>query len=328
MKKTAFAFLLMMIMATAGFAQVVFKFSDGISDSPLKDNVERNVSRLLTEINRAQQGGEALNLSNIRIADFARSGLTNLWRNLPFRCEFRTNVQSCLRDATEYEIRQIPVEVMPKSNTYRGERHKELTISFDKSGLITGVRMALDNNTYESMVRGNAQAVEDIEERRTIAKFVEDFRSFYVEKNATAIYNIFAEDALIITGRVLTPVRNKTSEVVDPRKKTIYTKQNREQYVNKLRAIFGANKEIHVDFSDIEIIRHGSRKGFYGVRLRQKWENVGYSGKGYSDEGALFLLWDFRDKEKPLIHVRAWTPWENVMGQDDLLMPEDFKVHQ
>ena len=309
------------------FSQVVFKFEDGIYDQNLKARVERNVSNLLSEINRAQERNDTiLNFSNISIENFARNGLNNLWKNLPFRCVFKTNVQSCLKDATEYEIRQIPIRLVPKDQYYKGLLQKELTISFNKNGIITGVRMSLDNNSYQSLLLGDSKKVDDIEERRTILKFVEDFRSFYTEKNLEAIYNIFDENALIVTGRVITPKGN-AAEISDQRKKVIYTKQNRDQYKANLRKVFKNNKYIHVDFSNIELMRHGSRQGFYGVRLRQKWDSQKYDGKTYNDEGYVFLLWDFRNKEQPKIHVRSWSPAENIKGEDDLLTPEDFGVN-
>lgn len=322
--KRLISLLFSTVFAVTVFSQVVFKFEDGIYDQNLKAKAERNVSNLLSEINRAQERNDSiLNFRNISIEDFAQKGLSNLWRNLPFRCIFKTNVQSCLKDATEYQIRQIPVRLMPKDQYYKGLLQKELTISFNKYGVITGVRLSLDNN---SIIIDDAKRVDDLEERRTILKFVEDFRSFYTEKNLEAIYNIFDENALIITGRVITPKGN-SAEISDPRKKVIYTKQNRDQYKTNLRRVFKENKYINVDFSNIELMRHGSRQGFYGVRLRQKWDSQKFSGKTYNDEGYVFLLWDFRDKEQPKIHVRSWSPAANIKGEDDLLTPEDFGVN-
>lgn len=320
--------ILCLALANTLFAQVVFKFEDGIYDSALKAKVERNVSNLLSEINNAQQRNDSiLNLRNVTMENFARQGLQNLWKTLPFRCVSKMNVQSCLKDATEYEIRQIPVRVVPKDDSYRGLFQKELTISFNRNGVITGVRMSLDNNSYQSLLMGDAKRIDDIEERRTILKFVEDFRSFYVEKNLNAIYNIFDENALIITGRVITPNNVNSAEISDQRKRVIYTKQNREEYKKNLSRIFKNNKYIHVDFSNIEIMRHGSREGFYGVRLRQRWDSQKYTGGNYNDDGYLFLLWDFRNKEQPKIHVRSWSPAIKIKSDDDLLSPEDFGLN-
>ncbi|MCI6830321.1 MAG: hypothetical protein MR924_13905, partial [Prevotella sp.] len=45
-------------------------------------------------------------------------------------------------------------------------------------------------------------------------------------------------------------------------------------------------------------------KTMYGVRLHQSWKS-----STYSDEGYLFLLWEFpEDGSDPIIHVRTWQP--------------------
>ncbi len=60
----------------------------------------------------------------------------------------------------------------------------------------------------------------------------------------------------------------------------------------------------------------------YGVTLRQK-----YSCDQYSDDGYLFLLWDFRDASMPLIHVRTWQPTpEIVAGNDEVIEIGDFNL--
>ena len=57
-------------------------------------------------------------------------------------------------------------------------------------------------------------------------------------------------------------------------------------------------------FSDIKVSKHPSIDGYYGVVLRQ-----GYESSNYSDEGYLFMIWDFRDESHPQIHVRTWQPY-------------------
>ena len=61
---------------------------------------------------------------------------------------------------------------------------------------------------------------------------------------------------------------------------------------------------IRVQFSDISVSKHPTIDGYYGVMLRQ-----GYESSNYSDEGYLFMLWDFRDEANPQIHVRTWQPY-------------------
>jgi len=51
------------------------------------------------------------------------------------------------------------------------------------------------------------------------------------------------------------------------------------------------------------IVEHPTKKGIYGVTVLQKWNS-----SRYSDEGYVFMMWDFRNPKKPQIHVRTWQP--------------------
>ncbi len=179
-------------------------------------------------------------------------------------------------------------KMKPLDNTYKGELHKELTISFNKQGVITGVRTAIDNNFYLALLSGG-KANLDMRMRREILKFVEDFRSYYVEKNIAALDEIFSDDALIITGRVIKTMGKSQADGVSQqvKEKVVYSKQNKQQYINNLRALFQSNEYINVDFSDIELMRHGSNPNFYGVKLRQKWASQRYSGRQYGQMMAM-----------------------------------------
>lgn len=178
--------LIQMFSSLLTFAQVKFRFSDGIYDQALKKQVENNVSALLTEINRADSSNRTLNLAKIKMSKEASERLSMLWRYMPFCCEWENNVQSCVQDFTGYEIRQIPIVLKPLDNTYKGESHKELTISFNKQGIITGVRTSIDNNSYLALLSGG-KANLDMRMRREILKYLEDCRSYYTEKDINAI---------------------------------------------------------------------------------------------------------------------------------------------
>lgn len=325
MRKYIFALCLVLSCVGSVSAQVTFRFSDGIDNQSLKASVERSVSALLSEINRAEAAGREIDLSAIPMEANAREGLASLWRNIHFRCEWTRNEQPCLQDMTGYEIRQIPVEMKPLDNTYRGELHKELTMSFSRQGTITGVRMAMDRNSYLTLVRNSNSNVE-MRMRNEILKFVEDFRSYYVERNINALKNIFSDDALIITGRVVRRVEASNVDGISRRvrEKVIYSKQSKKQYIDNLQALFKSTRYVHVDFSDIDIIRHGSDPNVYGVRLRQKWHSQRYNGNQYADDGTVFLLWDFTDEANPKIYVRTWTPQRADGDNGDDFTPEQF----
>ena len=63
---------------------------------------------------------------------------------------------------------------------------------------------------------------------------------------------------------------------------------------------------------------------FYVVTLRQR-----YVSDNYSDDGWLFLSWDFTDPNKPLVHVRTWQPHKTPNGllpKNDVFSVEDFEL--
>lgn len=150
------------------------------------------------EINRADSGNRTLNLAKIKMSKEASERLSMLWQYMPFRCEWENNVQSCVQDFTGYEIRQIPVVLKPLDYKYKGELHKELTVSFNKQGIITGVRTSIDNNSYLALLSGG-KANLDMRMRREILKYLEDYRSYYTEKNLEAIEKLLDRRSLDIT---------------------------------------------------------------------------------------------------------------------------------
>ena len=82
-----------------------------------------------------------------------------------------------------------------------------------------------------------------------------------------------------------------------------YSVKSKREYLYHLKMIFRRNQHIDVKFNDFTIKRHPTKKGIYGVSVKQS-----YKSDIYSDEGYLFLLWDFRDQTAPKIHVRTWQP--------------------
>ena len=107
-------------------------------------------------------------------------------------------------------------------------------------------------------------------------------------------------------------------------KKTIYTVQDKEGYLNNLAALFRNNRYIDVQFEDIMISPSNSEAmpNYYGVNLVQHWKSKNKAGKTYEDTGYLFLLWDFNE-EPPVIHVRAWQPKD--VPDEDIIMLDNFR---
>jgi hypothetical protein len=98
-----------------------------------------------------------------------------------------------------------------------------------------------------------------------------------------------------------------------------YREYNKKQYLDNVKRGFRRKAWIRVVFDQIEIKRHPNKKfqDYYGVTLHQS-----YKSSDYSDEGYLFLLWDFRDESRPQIHVRTWQP--DKYGDGTALPKEDI----
>ena len=143
----------------------------------------------------------------------------------------------------------------------------------------------------------------DAEHRRVILNYVEHLRTSYTTKDIDFLNQLFSEQALIVVGNVVRSLPQKEKGYLAPAQVT-YNVHTKREYLEKLKLVFKANKKIDLKFSDFHIMRHPTTPGLYGVSLRQR-----YTSDRYSDDGYLFLLWDFRNEAAPKIHVRTWQPY-------------------
>lgn len=320
MKKIVWMILAFFVLfgVEANAQNVSFEITEGLSDTSLKSWMEMQVSRLLTAINTAAEKGTAINFSGINIDDMASFSVVMLWDNVHFRTfddEILTRALQ-LKSAGRvkgYELRDIEIEMIPLDDTYKDEKIQEICIDFDTNGKIVDFNLTLGMNQYVRIFR-EGNELDDLDRRMQILHYVEQFRNAYNQKDIQFMENVFSDDALIITGKV---VRRVKSEVGLP-PEIQYTKQNKQQYLNGLRRVFANNAYVNVKFDDIKIKRHGAKPNYYGVTLTQQWNS-----SSYHDEGTLFLVWDFSDEDNPKIHVRTWQPLDdpNVFGLNSFKLP-------
>lgn len=297
---------------------------DETADRPAALNTAaRNLGVLLSEINRAQKAKTILTTNGLAMNDFALRSLLRLWAVTPFYCDDDEVVERCwaFKNGTMM-VSHIPLIITPEDESFGVGAYQEAVVEFDNHGLITDFRLALDAHTAESMER--CGSVVDKERQMIIMQYIERFRTAYNQRDSNYIEQIFSDDALIITGNVVTVRKNDDFGGIS--QKVQYTKQTKEQYIRNLKRAFKRNKWIDVKFSEIgENGESGGCAGItrsmvdptkYGVRLRQEWNSSTYSDKGY-----LFLLWEFPENGgNPIIHVRTWQP-EWVGGK--LQQPDD-----
>lgn len=305
---------------------VKLEIMDGLDNGALKTRMERASSALLTEINTAYAENRALNLVNLGLAESAVNGLVALWENAHFYCDDSEVVQSCLQSGDGYQVRQIPLMIKPAGETLDDE-YQEAVITFDATGKITRLNFTLSTNVYQNVMK-KGKSVTEVSRRQQILSYVEQFRTAYNEEDIVFLENIFSEDALIITGTV-TKVK-KTDGAGITYNKVTYKKQSKQEYISRLKKSFATNSWINVKFDDVKVVKHPNPRmeGFYGVTVHQLYSN----SSGYSDDGYLFLLWDFRDKDNVQIHVRTWQPrWMDdnhteEIAKEEIFTPGDFVI--
>ena len=301
---------------------VNFSIVDGIQNQTIKSRIERGISQLLSEVNRACAQERPLLLDNIDMALSGKRSLQALWQNLHFLCEDNEIVERCLTSAEGYVIRNIYTQVNPMVEGYSDEPERALTIRLTRDGQIASVAMAASDAVYGRIME-QGLSVTDLERRTTILSFVENYRSFYDEKDLQSIDRVFSDDAIIITGTV--PMqRNVSSDMGSWREQIKYKVQNKPQYLSSLAANFKRNKYIKVTFSDVEVVRHPANPKYYGVTLHQHWKS-----SNYEDDGYLLLIWEFNDGQDPIIHYRTWQPdriGAHSLTKDEIINIMDFNI--
>ena len=133
MKKILFlALLILGSMSLKAQDQVNFEFSDGIDNFALKSTMERQISNLLTAINRAESNGTDINYSGIDIDNLASQSIGMMWNNVHFRVSEDDIVEHCLSikasngSVIGYQVRNIPVDMKPFDNSYTGDLYQEV----------------------------------------------------------------------------------------------------------------------------------------------------------------------------------------------------------
>ena len=311
-------FLPLFFIVAANAQSVFVTISDGINDALLKEKIENTVSGILTEANEAQAAGRSLNFSVLNLPKEVSESMAMLWENVPFVCPDEEVVEHCISTGTGYQIRNIPLLMKPTNpQEFKEDDYQEAVISFDKKGVMQSFYLTISNNLYMQIIRENLD-VTDKKRKEEILNYVDRFKTSYNDKNIKFIEQVFSDDALIITGKVIQ--QRHGDGLTSP--KIQYNKQNKQQYLTNLRRAFQNAKYLHVDFDSVDVKRHPTNPNYYGVQVRQRW-----SSNTYHDEGYVFMLWDFRDEKAPQIHVRTWQP-EKIGGKpfpkDEIFSLRDF----
>ena len=183
--------------------------------------------------------------------------------------------------------------------------------------------MAKDNPFFAeaSKVISGKLEEKDADNRRMILNYCEHLRTSYTTKDIDFLRQVFSDQALIIVGNVVRSADNNSATGIEGDEKVTFSLKTKKEYLERLEKVFAANKKIDVKFTDFRIMRHPTMEGIYGVSMEQE-----YTSDRYSDDGYLFILWDFRNESMPLIHVRTWQPAASVNGEKEIIGIRDFNL--
>lgn len=303
-------------------ANVDFRFkAHSIDNGSIKTTMEKKMSAILSDIDNAGPN-QAPTFQGLNVPTSVVNYFNALWNELqtPFQCVSDIYVESCLLDNHGYQVRGLKVEMLPQGSGYTGQKYRNLVVYFDKNGGIRNIRLSPEDLVEVEDIITEGATVEDMAMRYTLLQFVEDFRCYYNEKDTTSLRLIFSDDALIITGKTIEKKVRQNGEMrVEP--KVVRTSQTKTEYLNNLKKVFAANKKIDVQFRDIKVMRNSSKQDYYGVVLHQSWKT-----DNYSDEGWVFLYWDFTNPDEPQIMVRTWQD-ERSAEELGVYRMQDFNVN-
>jgi len=203
----------------------------------------------------------------------------------------------------KFEVRDIKVKV--DMNKTKGNPFQYIVFTLNQDAVITAARFAVDKHHYKNIIK-KGKKLDDFTRRQKILHFIEIFRTAYNRKDLEYLEKVYSEDALIIVGKVLKK-KKKSDDMLEGSslsdKKVEFIKMSKNKYISHLKKVFKTNSFINVNFEKIKINKHPKVDDIYGVTLKQKWNSSTYSDTGY-----LFLMIDFMNPKKPIIHVRSWQP--------------------
>ncbi len=302
-------FTLVILFLGTGISRAVtvdFYVDEWTTRPTVMSTAERSLSALLTEINYAQKNNTHISNRSLNMSDFAKRSVERIWTVTPFYCPEEEIVLKCIVYAKgNMEVRNVPLIIKPQGELFGNDDFQNAVVEFDARGQITDFRFTMSAHpiTFASELDNRfGNEVVETEQLHIIRRYMENFRTAYNQKDITTIENLFSDDALIITGHVTQRVSQGDRRMMKPH--VVYNKQTKQQYIANLKKAFARNKWIQVTFDkNMEIRRSKKDPTMYGLKVNQSWKS-----SNYSDEGCLFLIWQFRDGEDPIIHVRTWQP--------------------
>ena len=221
------------------------------------------------------------------------------------------------RFGSEITCRSFPMSFSFKTN--RRTFSENVVFRLNDDALITEVAFGLEERATNDIMNNSSKRYSE-EARQVLVSFLESYKTAYALGRIDYLDKIFSNDALIITGTVVTS--NGSGELLPKEQRHVkYTRQTKAQYLKNLQRTMLSNEFINIHFAD-NIVRKSSGREYYGIQIKQD-----YFSSSYGDTGYLFLLIDLTKEEgpQPIVKVRAWQPDLDPTIQDGRLDMSHFQ---
>ncbi len=176
----------------------------------------------------------------------------------------------------------------------------------------------VENHVFlrDSTVQEIGRTPTDVRRRKVMTDVVERLRLAHENKDIDFIAKFLGENKLVIpdSARVLAVPSQDTFG-------TPHANRDAQTYVKNLTRVFRSTQSVTALADEVVIQRHPVKSDIYGISFHLEW-----STERYRDGGVLFLLWDFRDDDRPMVHISYWqpdepdgkrVPMENRMGLEN-----------
>ncbi len=176
---------------------------------------------------------------------------------------------------------------------------EDVVFVFNKDGLIDNVSFSLGKVATNDIL-GSSESW-SVEAKNVLVNFLETYKTAYALKRIDYLNSIFADDALIITGKVVTKSMRMQDGLYTNNRYIRLNKQTKDQYIRNLRRMFKSREYVNIKFANNEVKKMGKGGEVYSIQIKQD-----FFSSTYGDSGYLFILVDLNKPNEPTIRVRAW----------------------
>lgn len=194
-------------------------------------------------------------------------------------------------------VRSIPMSFSFRNGSVR-TFIEDVVFTINAQGLISNISFGLGKEATAAIMARDKWG-DTIQQQ--VINFLEVYKTAYALKRYDYLETLFADNAVIIVGRVVM----KTSKYPDAdrygaHKIVVKTRYTKAKYMEHVKKCFDSNEFINIRFARTSVTKK-NKEQIFGIQLKQY-----YNSTTYGDEGYLFLQVDMRNPSEPVIMVRTW----------------------